>query len=135
MFGGSSFDVGLLKRYFSTNNDLYPLSLLDSCKQVSLIMSKKKEYVRIRKHGDEIFTFLTFMYGSFDPDMLYIDMKVAFETVYIMLSRSHSLSRFQAFVLMYLQKLPTNEPLWKRRGESQSHFAGGQRGKFRRIKF
>lgn len=72
---------------------------------------------------------------GFRLDMLYIDMKVAFETVYVVLSWSHSLSRFHAFVLMHLQKFPTNEPLWKWRGESQNHFVGGQWGKFMRMEF
>lgn len=66
---------------------------------------------------------------------LYVNMKVAFEIVYVVLSWSHSLSRFQAFVIIYLQKFLTNEPLWIWRGESQSHFDGGQGGKFRRMEF
>lgn len=65
--------------------------------------------------------------------MNYINMKVAFETMYIMLNQSHSLGRFQAPILEHIYVFSTNEPLWKWRGEIHNHFAGGQRGKFMRI--
>lgn len=76
---------------------------------------------------------LTLMFGSFDPGMVYIDMKVAFETIYIMLSQSHTQRRFQAFIFVHLQKFPTNEPPCKWRGESQGSFTSGQGGKSMRV--
>lgn len=64
------------------------------------------------------FTFLTLMYRGFNSDMVYVDMKVSFEIAYVMLSRSHSFSRFHAFIIKHLYVFPSNEPLWKWRGES-----------------
>lgn len=53
------------------------------------------------------------MYVSFDPNIIYIDMKVTFETVQVQLSRSHLLRRLQTLVFMYLQKFAANESPWK----------------------
>lgn len=38
------------------------------------------------------------MYKGFDPNMLYVNMKVSFKTVYIMLSQSYSFCRFQNLI-------------------------------------
>lgn len=73
------------------------------------------------------------MYRGFNIDMGYVDIKVAFEIVYVMLSPSQSLGKFQVLILEHLYVFPKNEPPWKWRGESHSHLTGGQRGKLRRT--
>ena len=79
------------------------------------------------------FTLFTFVYRCFNPDMIYVDMKVSLETIYDMFSQSHSFNIFPDFVLDQLYVFPTNEPPWKWRGKSQSHPTGGKRRKLKRI--
>lgn len=83
-FFWSCFDLRLLKCYFSANNISSPLPMFDNWKHAKSNVNEKENIIGLNRFWRDHFAFLTFMYGGFNPDMTYVNMKVAFETVYVM---------------------------------------------------
>lgn len=67
--------------------------MLDNWKYAKQNMNKEEKIWGLNVFWRDLFAFLTFVYGGFNPNMIYVNMKVAFETVYVMLSWSHSHGR------------------------------------------
>lgn len=68
------------------------------------------------------FSFLTLTYGSFNSNMIYVDIKVAFEIVYVILSLSYSMSRFQEFLLCVPSKFSHKQTTMETEGRKPDPF-------------
>lgn len=75
--GWSCFDLKLLKRYFITDNISCSLSVFDNCKHTKSNVNTEGKMWDLKGWLRYFVDFLTVINGSFDHDMIYVDMKVA----------------------------------------------------------
>lgn len=81
----------------------------------TVIISKKgvKELLE-EEINREALLFHTFIYWREYMSMLYVNVKITFENIQIVLSQNPPLGQFLRVLLENSHKIPTDEPIWKR---------------------